>query len=137
MTELPERPERPVQREQPERVDELAAALRELAGADVVAFGGVGLAGQVLPPTEAYRTVAAQPPERADEIRGRLGWLLANGSAAGRAYAVTLLDRLDPAAARTAWRGLLDDPAELTTFSGCLMDQTTLGEYAAARLDQD
>ncbi|MGX7677077.1 hypothetical protein [Plantactinospora sp. DSM 117369] len=121
----------------PGQVDDLTTAVRELAGADVVAFGGVGLAGQVLVPTEAYRTVEAALPGRAEEIRPRLTWLLANGSAAGKAYAATLLDRLDPAAARNAWRGLLGDPAELTTFSGCLMDQTTLGEYAAARLDQD
>ncbi|AVT40115.1 hypothetical protein [Plantactinospora sp. BB1] len=121
----------------PGRDDELATAVRELAGADVVAFGGVGLAGQVLPPTEAYRTVEAALPEHAEELRPRLAWLLANGSAAGRAYAATLLDRLDPAAARDAWRGLLGDPAELTTFSGCLMDQTTLGEYAAGRLGRD
>ncbi|MEO3927295.1 hypothetical protein ABGB07_26010 [Micromonosporaceae bacterium B7E4] len=121
----------------PGQVDDLTAAVRELAGADVVAFGGVGLAGQVLVPTEAYRTVEAALPDRAEAIRPRLTWLLANGSAAGKAYAATLLDRLDPAAAREAWRGLLGDSAELTTFSGCLMDQTTLGEYAAARLDQD
>ncbi|MFY1688745.1 hypothetical protein [Plantactinospora sp. WMMB782] len=123
--------------ELPGEREDLTTAVRELADADVVAFGGVGLAGQVLVPTEAYRTVEAALPDRGEEIRPRLTWLLANGSAAGKAYAATLLDRLDPAAARDAWRGLLDDRAELTTFSGCLMDQTTLGEYAAARLGQD
>ncbi|MFY1674212.1 hypothetical protein ACN27G_30410 [Plantactinospora sp. WMMB334] len=116
--------------------DDLAAAVRELAESDVVAFGGVGLAGQVLPATEAYRTVEAALPERAEEVRPRLAWLLANGSAAGRAYAAALLDRLDPATAGAAWQELRDDPGELTTFSGCLMDRTTLGEYAATRLDQ-
>jgi hypothetical protein len=35
------------------RADRIAAAVRELATADVVAFGGVGIAGQVLPGTEA------------------------------------------------------------------------------------
>ncbi|MBE1485947.1 hypothetical protein [Plantactinospora soyae] len=123
--------------ELPGQFDDLTSAVRELATADVVAFGGVGLAGQVLPPTEAYRVIEAALPERAEAVRSRLDWLLGNGSAAGRAYAATLLGEVDPAAARAAWRALVDEEAELTTFSGCLMDQTTLGEYAAARLGQD
>jgi hypothetical protein len=123
--------------ELPGQCDDLTSAVRELATADVVAFGGVGLAGQVLPPTAAYRAIEAALPERTEAVRSRLDWLLRNGSAAGRAYAVTLLGRVDPAAARAAWRALTDDEAELTTFSGCLMDQTTLGGYAAARLEQD
>jgi hypothetical protein len=119
----------------PEQPDELTSAVRELATADVVAFGGVGLAGQVLPPTRAYQAIEAVLPERAEAVRPRLDWLLDNGTAAGRAYAATLLGSLDPEAARAAWRALRGDRAELTTFSGCLMDRTTLGEYASARLD--
>ncbi len=114
---------------------EFASAIHELSVADVVAFGGVGLVGQVLPPTEAYHAIEAALPERAEAFRPQLRWLLANGSAAGKAYAASLLGRLDPVAARAAWESMVDDRSELTTFSGCLMAQTTLGEYAAERLD--
>ncbi|MFC7546331.1 hypothetical protein [Plantactinospora sp. GCM10030261] len=110
------------------------AALRELAGADTLAFGGVGFAGQVLPVTEAYRLVEQALPARAEELRPRLMELIENGSAAGRAYAVTLLDRFDPAAAGAAWRSLLDDRSEFTTFTGCVMGKTSLGDYAAERM---
>ena len=112
----------------------IAAAVRELASADVVAFAGVGFAARVLPVTEAYRTVVAALPEDADEVRPHLAWLLANGSPAGKAYAATLLGTFDPDAARAAWGSLSHEPAEFTTFHGCIMDRTTLGHYATSQL---
>jgi hypothetical protein len=113
---------------------EMAAAVRELANAEVVAFTGVGLVARVLPVTEAYRTVEAVLPEGAEEVRPHLAWLLANGSAAGKAYAATLLATFDPEAARGAWESLSHEAAEFTTFHGCVMDRTTLGRYASAQL---
>ena len=118
------------------RLDGIAAAVRELRTAEVVAFGGVGIAGQVLPPTEAYHALEVALPSRVDEVRPQISWLLAHASPAGKVYAATLLARFDPVAARAAWESLADEPAEFTTYSGCLMDRTTLGEYAAAQLDQ-
>ncbi len=109
-------------------------AVRELARADALAFGGVGFAGQVLPATAAYRTVADALPERAEQVRPRLTWLLAHGSPAGRAYAATLLGRFDPAAGRAAWESLVGVADEFTTYSGCLIDRTTLDAYARSRL---
>lgn len=114
---------------------ELDAAIRELARADTVAFGGVGIASTLLPVTEAYQRVDQALAERPDEVRRRLNWLLDHGSPAGRAYAATLLDRIDPAAARAAWTSMRTDEGEFTTFSGCVMGRTTLREYAADRLD--
>lgn len=114
--------------------DDLDAAVRQLAGADSVAFGGVGFAGTLLPATEAYQTVEEALPDQAEEIQPRLTWLLAHGSPAGRVYAATLLGRLDPSAARAAWQAMRDDDTELSTFSGCFLDRTTLGEYAAGQL---
>jgi hypothetical protein len=114
----------------------IATAVRELSTAKVVAFGGVGIAGQVLAPTEAYHALEAALPSRVDEVRPQISWLLAHGSAAGKVYAATLLARFDPAAARAAWQSLAGDPAGFTTYSGCLMDRTTLGEYATTQLDQ-
>jgi hypothetical protein len=113
--------------------DPLGAAVRDLAKADVVAFGGVGLVGRILPATEAYQTVADAADREPDKVRPELDWLLANGSPAGKAYAATLLDQLDPAAGRDAWRRLTGEPGELTTFQGCIMNRTTLAEYAGAR----
>ena len=46
--------------------------------------------------------MAADP----EKVRTQLAWLLANGSPAGKAYAATLLDELDPAAGRAAWGSL-------------------------------
>lgn len=113
---------------------ELDAAARELDRADTLAFGGVGLAGQILPATEAYRTLEQGLREHPEEARKRVDRLLRKGSPAGRAYAATLLEAVDPAAGRDAWAGLRGDDGEFTTFSGCLMGRATLGEYAADRL---
>jgi hypothetical protein len=112
--------------------DSVTTAVRELAKADVLAFGGVGLVGRILPATEAYLAVAARLGD-GDKVRPQLAWLLANGSAAGKAYAATLLNELDPAAGREAWRSLVKDKTQFTTFSGCIMGRTTLAEYAAGR----
>ncbi|WP_431884463.1 hypothetical protein [Micromonospora wenchangensis] len=113
---------------------ELDAAVRELAGADTVAFGGVGFAGTLLPATEAYRRVEEAFAQRPRQAREQVDWLLRHGSPAGRAYAATLLERVDPAAARDAWAALGDDDAEFTTFTGCTMGTTSLRGYAADRL---
>ncbi|MEV4540296.1 hypothetical protein [Micromonospora echinaurantiaca] len=113
---------------------ELEGAIGELAGADTVAFGGVGIAGTLLPATEAYRRVEAALAEHPEQVREHLDRLLAEGSPAGRAYAATLLVRLDPAAGRAAWSALAEEPGEFTTFSGCVMGRATLREYATERL---
>ncbi|MEU8286272.1 hypothetical protein AB0C01_18260 [Micromonospora sp. NPDC048905] len=113
---------------------ELDAAVDELVTADTLAFGGVGLAGQVLPVTLAYERVSAAVDDHPDEVRRQLDRVLADGTPAGRAYAATLLERVDPAAARAAWTSLRDDPSEFTTFVGCVMDRETLGNYASQRL---
>lgn len=114
--------------------DDLDAAVRQLADAESVAFGGVGIAGTILPTTEAYHRLDAELAGRVEEIRPRLAWLIEHGSPAGRVYAATLLGRVDPAAARAAWQAMRDDRTELTTFSGCFLDLTTLGEYATNQL---
>lgn len=112
----------------------LDAAIKELAGADTLAFGGVGIASTLLPVTEAYQQVERMLGERPDDVRRKLDWLLEHGSAAGKAYAATLLERTDPAAARAAWTALRSDKAQFATFSGCVMGRTTLGDYASERL---
>ncbi|MCM0675344.1 hypothetical protein NCC78_11690 [Micromonospora phytophila] len=112
---------------------ELEAAVEELRQADTVAFGGVGIAGTLLPVTEAYRRVRAALADHPDDVREQVDRLLDTGSPAGRVYAATLLEQLDPAAGRAAWAALRDDPAEFGTFTGCVMGRTTLREYAAER----
>ncbi|MEH0842562.1 hypothetical protein V6U81_09255 [Micromonospora sp. CPCC 205711] len=113
---------------------ELDAAIRELAKADTLAFGGVGIASQILPATEAYRHVEAALREHPERARKKVDWLLTHASPAGRAYAAVLLEEVDPAAAREAWTALRDDEGGFTTFSGCVMGTTTLREYATDRL---
>ena len=113
---------------------ELRAAVDTLVAAETLAFGGVGFAGEVLPVTEAYERVAAAVDDHPEEVRRQLDRVLTDGTPAGRAYAATLLERVDPAAARAAWTSLRDDPGEITTFVGCVLDQETLGAYASRRL---
>ncbi|RAN97559.1 hypothetical protein MED15_03988 [Micromonospora noduli] len=113
---------------------ELSAAVDELVAADTLAFGGVGIAGTLLPVTEAYHRVEAALSDHPEEVRRQLDRVLADATPAGRAYAATLLERVDPEAARAAWTSLRDDPSEFTTFVGCVMDRETLGTYASRRL---
>ncbi|MGK5522484.1 hypothetical protein ACSNN9_24445 [Micromonospora sp. URMC 107] len=113
---------------------EVEAALDELRQADTVAFGGVGIAGTLLPVTEAYRRVEAALAEDPGGVRGQLDRLLTEATPAGRVYAATLLERADPSAGRAAWAALRDDPAEIGTFTGCVMGRTTLREYATEHL---
>ncbi|QLQ38693.1 hypothetical protein [Micromonospora robiginosa] len=113
---------------------ELDAAVRELAGADTVAFGGVGFAGQVLPATDAYRHVERALTDHPEQARKKVDRLLRDGTPAGRAYAATLLEAVDPDAGRQAWERLRGDDGEFTTFSGCVMGRTTLRDYATERL---
>jgi hypothetical protein len=116
--------------------DDLAAAVRELAAADTVAFGGVGFAARILPATEAYWAIEEVLPNHVDELQPQLARLLADGTPAGKAFAATLLGRFDQAAARAAWESLTGDGSELRTFDGCVMARTTLGEYAKRQLAQ-
>jgi hypothetical protein len=110
-------------------------ALGELAHADVLAFGGVGLASQVLPATEAFHALCGAVDNGAGaSLRPALEELLRSATPAGKVYAALLLTRLDPVAGRAAWQGLARDRAEVTTFSGCVMNKTTLAEYAADQL---
>ncbi|MEU7919942.1 hypothetical protein ACGFIP_18910 [Micromonospora zamorensis] len=113
---------------------ELGADVDTLVAADTLAFGGVGFAGKLLPVTEAYQRVEAALDDHPEEVRRQLDRVLADGTPAGRAYAATLLERIDPAAARAAWTSLRDDPSEFTTFVGCVMDRETIGNYATQRL---
>ncbi|WP_406039227.1 hypothetical protein OG799_27995 [Micromonospora sp. NBC_00898] len=113
---------------------ELDAAVKELAKADTLAFGGVGIASQILPETDAYRHVERALDEHPEQARKKVDWLLQHGSPAGKAYAATLLDRVDPEAGRAAWTRLRDDAGEFTTFSGCVMGRATLRGYATERL---
>ncbi|GAA3749077.1 hypothetical protein [Micromonospora maritima] len=113
---------------------ELDQAVRELDGADTLAFGGVGFAGQILPATEAYRHAEQALREHPEAARKKVDRLLRKGSPAGKAYAATLLEAVDPESGRAAWERLRDDDGEFTTFSGCVMGRATLRDYAAERL---
>jgi hypothetical protein len=104
--------------------------LRTLAKAGTVAFGGVGFAGTILPETAAFDALAAEVGHRGAALRPGLERLVATATPAGKVYAAILLGRIDPAAGRDAWRKLAHDKSPVDTFSGCIMGQTTLAEYA-------
>ena len=55
---------------------ELGAAVDELVAADTLAFGGVGIAGKLLPVTEAYQRVEAAIDDHPEEVRRQLDRVL-------------------------------------------------------------
>jgi hypothetical protein len=114
--------------------DPLDVQLGELARADTVAFGGVGIAGTLLPATQAYFSIEEALPLHKRELRPRLERMLDSATPAGRIYAAELLNHVEAAAGQAAWRRLADQHAEVSTFSGCIMGKTTLHRYATDRL---
>ncbi|WP_020670631.1 hypothetical protein [Amycolatopsis nigrescens] len=107
-------------------MSELDDVFDQLRTADVVAFGGVGFANELLPVTEAYRRARAA----GDAARDRAEQLLTDGSPAGRVYAATLLGELDPAAGEQAWHRLSTDESQVTVFDGCLQAERSVRTYA-------
>ena len=65
--------------------------LRLLSDADRLAFGGVGIAGALLPATKAYFAVEEGLREHGAQLRPRLEALLDKATPAGRIYAAELL----------------------------------------------
>jgi hypothetical protein len=108
--------------------------LRLLADADTLAFGGVGIAGTLLPATKAYFAVEEGLRLHGEQLRPRLEALLDRATPAGRLYAAELLTHADAAAGKAAWRHLDGQGGAVTTFTGCIMGSTTVGRYAAERL---
>jgi len=108
--------------------------LRLLADADTLAFGGVGIAGTLLPATKAYFTVEEGLRQHGDDLRPRLETLLDKATPAGRVYAAELLTHVGTDAGKAAWRRLAGQDGAVTTFNGCIMGSTTVGRYAQERL---
>jgi len=112
----------------------LTDQLEKLAKADTVAFGGVGIAGTMLPATQAYFALEEAVPLHRTELRGRLEALLDTATPAGRVYAGELLTHVSAEAGRAAWTRLARQHADVGTITGCVLSRTTLARYASARL---
>jgi hypothetical protein len=108
--------------------------LDQIAKADTVAFGGVGIAGTLMPATQAYFELEEALIAHKDELRPRLERLLDTATPAGQIYAAELLTRVEAAAGRAAWQRLAKQDAEVSTMSGCILGKTTLRRYAEDRL---
>jgi hypothetical protein len=108
--------------------------LDHIAKADTVAFGGVGIAGTLMPATQAYFELEESLLQDTDELRPQLERLLDTATPAGRVYAAELLTRVEAAAGRAAWQRLAGQDVEVSTMSGCIMGKTTLRRYAEDRL---
>jgi hypothetical protein len=98
----------------------------------MVAFGGVGFAGTILPETTAFEVLVAAGPD----VRSELEKLLASATPAGKVYAATALQRIDPDAGVSAWRFLADNNSDVTIASGCLIDKRPVSQYAGEQLNQ-
>jgi len=108
-------------------------AIELVAGAGMAAFGGVGFAATVLPETTAFEVLAAAGPA----IRPELEKLLASATPAGKVYAATALQRIDPDAGAAAWRRLADDHSDVSIGYGCLVGKRSLSQYASEQLTGD
>ena len=110
--------------------------LDEIAKADTVAFGGVGIAGSLLPATQAYFTLEEALPVYRDALKPRLEKLLRTATPAGRIYAAELLNHDDATVGQEAWHRLEGQSDDVTLFRGCVMSRTTVGGYVADRVEQ-
>jgi len=108
--------------------------LDQLAKADTVAFGGVGIAGTMLPATQAYFALEEAIHQHHVELRARLDELLDTATPAGRIYAGELLAHIAADAGQAAWGRLAGQHHDVTTMNGCVMVRTTLARYASQRL---
>src|SRR5690348_10310273 len=111
--------------------DPLETQLGEIAKAETVAFGGVGIAGTLLPATQAYFSIEEALPLHRSELKPKLERMLDSATPAGRIYAAELLTHVEAAAGQAAWRHLAAQQAEVSTFTGCIMGKTTLQRYAS------
>ena len=117
--------------------DTLDAPLDVIAKADTLAFGGVGIAGSLLPATQAYFSIEealGSQPDRRPALRPRLERMLDSATPAGRIYAAELLNHVEATAGEAAWRRLAKQDDEVRTFTGCIMGKTTVRRYANDRL---
>lgn len=109
---------------------EIDAAFDELCRAQSVAFGGVGIANTRGPATNAFFKIRAAGPQCLQSIHR----LLDLASPAGRVYAATLLTAIDLAAGRRAWERLATQDDLVERFRGCVLDRTSLSQYASDEL---
>jgi hypothetical protein len=113
-------------------VPSVERALELLAGSGMVAFGGVGFAGTLLPETTAFEVLVSA----GSAVRPELEKLLASATPAGKIYAATALQRIDPDAGVAAWRHLAGDGSDVTIASGCIIGKRPVSQYASEQLDQ-
>lgn len=112
----------------------LETQLETLAKADTVAFGGVGIAGTMLPATQAYFAVEEAVRAHGGDLRARLERMLDRATPAGRVYAGELLTHISAEAGHAAWAKLARQNADVQTMTGCVMGRTTVARYASERL---
>jgi hypothetical protein len=108
---------------------QLEGFIQELQNADLVAFSEPGCEAGAGAVTYAFEVVKGNLSPR---LRPRLERLLDRATPAGRVYAATLLDRIDPQAGRDAWGRLADDHNPVDTCRGSDKARTTVAEYAAS-----
>jgi hypothetical protein len=110
--------------------------LKALAKAETVAFGPVGIAGTVLPATQAYDDLVEAGRGDPAGLVPRLEKLLREATPAGKIYAAEAIDRINPVAGRRAWERLAGETGEFMTLNGCVGGRSTLAGYASGRLSR-
>lgn len=106
-------------------------AVTELMTARVLSFESQGYVGNLYSGTVAFRHL------RRLGVRALplLAAVLENGTPAGRAYAATLIGRVDARAGRAVWERLAGEPGRIRWSVGCVTYEPSLGEYARCSLE--
>jgi hypothetical protein len=108
--------------------------LKALAKAKRVAFGPVGIGGNILPETRAFDELVDAGRDDPAGIARKLEKLVRDASPAGKVYAAEALTSIDPPAGQRAWERLTGEKDEVMSINGCIPGRTTLAEYATQRL---
>jgi hypothetical protein len=104
-------------------------AVANLETVDMFSFGGVGIVGTPSLGEQSYKTVMAQPRQRALRSFERI---YARGSREAKAYALVGLHRLNPVEAVQLERSLAFSEEQITLQEGCLRSRVRLTDVASA-----
>ena len=101
-------------------------ATNRLAGVEMFAFGGIGIAGSISPGESDYQAILQRPSAKAAFER-----LFQVGNAQAQCYALVGLSKLDQERFRVLSAQLEKSNNIVETMSGCIMSRKTMGVVVA------
>jgi hypothetical protein len=108
--------------------DFVPLAARQLATADVFAFGGTGYAGQISAGERNFKNLMALPRQ---EALSTLETVFAEGNPQAKAYALAGFHKLDAKRFATLAAGLAGSQIKVRTMEGCIAEEKLLRSLAS------